>query len=900
MADTIVRLDPDSTIVVIYGADLLAPFLVQAAGSVAAAAEQVALAAGQVALATAQVGLAQTARTGAEAAAAGITTTLASATEVVATEAAGTNYAVDFGTAADGVAGNAVGTPPLTASGVAFSTVGGFAVSGAGTATTTPGLLRAIPNYPTAPGLVKVAPLTGTTAANIRAMGALAQYQDDANYSFWSYDPAGNILFNRVVANSLTATTYTGVAPVNLTSWTFETKSLVDPNKLQTTGNSTYTCSLIYVVGSTVTRTTVQTRVATVLFAPPAWGFVSRVVGSRLQSVVVDTNRSALLRRLADDEALIAKNTPTFSKRITGDPNTRWTSGAYDIPGAVTESIAIDTFTGANGQTVGTGGAHVPDFEASNLPTGYVTFGTMPWQILGNQLAPVGPSVDGQKHATLVCAVAKPISRTWFETSRGIELSFDLTLPVGTTGGSGAFLRVPGGAFLIEVAAGQIRVLYRTDIVTGSATRATYVLNMPTTLPISLRCVVRAYESGGILAQIGNTSVAWGWAPNPKELSGLPVTHAGVYIVPGGTQDGVRFDNLQIGPVPAVGGSRYRSLPPLATAISPKFTKQGIVFDEDAADTGHGVLNWSVVNMAAIAPALGLTIPAGQEYRAYYSTDHDTADGGIWYATAPAPTGPWTRRGGAGLTGRIFSDGTNRQCETPVVKYDPVGNRLLMTYQIYVTPGVNNQQTKVASSPDGLTWTAIDYIYPWALTALATNHARHTGYMSWGRDPLGVVPGWIGWSRLFPASDTSTCATTRSPDGVHWEMDLLPTYFPFLMNNLADSRIIHNHGYATEPFAYQGQRLMIVAPFRSASIGTSMGYLALVRLGDDMRNMSAQEVIPFPLTTAEELSGQVVVSGILVESNILYVYYQCNSGSIHLATADLSKGPDGLSRPFGV
>lgn len=821
---------------------------------------------------------------------------IAQADGILDSTARGVDLAVDFYGATNGVEAHTVSSPPMVKVAGTFNVQNGRAVAAAGTSLASPAIMAHDPAYGQAithmtvyrAGDDEASRRTGVLIAADGAVGAL----------WWGYRPSnGNLELWRLQSGTSTnvAGSPTGLAAGQ--SWTITVERGIDNATraiIEMDNGEMFT-------GPWLTRPEPW---------PAAWGAVSAQAGGSIGMIEVLTSYSAVVDRVSAAERKLRRESALAGVTPAGSHfNDRaWRSTilkdgrAFDLRAEQSEAILVDYFESPDGTPVGTGAAdqHAPDFCREHLPCGYTVWGTMPWQVLDGALAGVPPMSQAQYHGTGVAAITWPLSRQWMESARGVEFSFSIDTAATIQGQVGCFIRVPGRAYMIWIDGSRFRIVWRGDeFVSDGSTGDTLVTQHHGLLwpQKDLRVVVRAYEGGGIICQIGDQTLAWGFGINPMGLEGMPIEAVGVCMDPRfGSQEAMRFRDFTVKPIPAVGATRWRSLPPEPAPVIPQFTKHGVVFDIASADTGLGMLNFSVVPMHSHAAALGIT-PI-DNYYAYYSTDHDLGDGGIFLATAPTPLGPWTRQGAAGQAGNILTDGSNRQAETPVVHYDPETNRLLMIYHIYMTAGVNRQQSKVAESADGINWNIIDYIYPWAGTSLDQVHARHTGYMSWGRDPLGVVPGWVGWSRLFGGADTSLCATTRSLDGVHWEMDFLPVDFPFLMGHIEDTRVVHNHGYATQPFAYQGQRLLPVAPFRSIAVGNNKGYIGIVRLGDDMRNMSAHEAIPFPLTEPDELARDNVISGVMVEDDILYLYYQSNAKSIRLATADLTLDPDGNARPF--
>jgi hypothetical protein len=217
-----------------------------------------------------------------------------------------------------------------------------------------------------------------------------------------------------------------------------------------------------------------------------------------------------------------------------------------------------------------------------------------------------------------------------------------------------------------------------------------------------------------------------------------------------------------------------------------------------------------------------------------------------------------------------------------------------------VLPG-DTQQSIGALSTDGINFTRYGVVTDTS-TEMRKSYAQHDGYSSFcAKDPLGVVEGWIGWFRISGGAgadggQSSLWGNSRSKDGLSWTTDMLPIAMPCLKRPLHEQNIIHNMGYGSVPFAYMGQRLMPIAPFIASAVGFGDGYLSIVRMGDDLRNLSADDYVIDKTLTTED--GVLSVSSVFVRGNTLYLYYIAERQHLHLITADLSAAPVGVSKPF--
>ena len=929
-------------------------------GGVGAVADDLALGAGSFILRAPQAAAdAQTAKAGADAAAAGVVSTLGAATEVAVTEAGGTNYAVDYSAAADGTAGNAVGAPPLTASGVAFATAGGYAVSGAGTATATPAIMRAIPAYDKATGKVKIVPASGTTDANARAIGALAQYQDDANYAYWAWvRESASLQYNRVVAGALsTSQTFTGLGlPTGLASWTLETKSLVDTTKTQTTGNASYTCTVIAPDG---TRSSLSTRVSTVFFSP-AWGVVARAAGARVQSVIVDTNRSQMARRLLGAETNITALQKAVIPVIATPAVTDRTARQRLMVGTSIYSIELDRssllvrefFSATTDTPVASGSGGVtqagdwtPTYRSAKMSTAnYYRLGTTTWAVGSDGLRPTSQGSGTALPApSNFSAVMLPLPTNYYRRMNGVEVRGKVYIPVGVST-PGIVVAVPGGRTSAQ-GAGHIVFDFPQGSSTASPRAQRRQLTVGETGDVyqsesiasvggrEIEFLVRMYRPDFIYAEIDGRRIAKGRFYASGELPDFrAATAVGLSIDPGaGDTLGIRWREMTIGPVPAVGSSRYRTLPPEPPAIVPVFSRlaEAPIFDgaNTAVTTTPKVLGPCIFPMLDHAAKLGIT-PI-DNYYLYYSTDHEAGSGGVWLKTGPTETGPWTDRPGALAGGRVWIYTTyGTQTEQPQVVYDDDKNRLILITHNGGEGGTpfpsGKQHTTFTYGTDGMAWSG-GGIAMASSPALQAAFHQHDGYSLLFRDPLGIVPDWCGFFRLTggsgdpPVGGTSSFwGSSRSVDAEPGSVvtDMLPLFpAPIARGTAAapgtayaearalygpnyDPQIIANMGYGSVPFAYRGQRLFFFAPFRSEGVGDggSKGVLGLVRLGDDMRNMSA-DLVPIVLTHPLAV-GVATVSSVFVRNGILNAYITYQRQYTFLITANLDAPPAGQTWPF--
>jgi hypothetical protein len=905
MPDTIVRVVDDETVVIVSGSELLTPLILQAQ-------DQVALAEAQVALAAAHEAGAEAAQDGAEAARDSIVTTLGAVTEVAAIEASGVNLSVDYSGSADGTLGDAVGTPPLVAAASNLTVTGGLAVAPVGTSNTAPVVLRHDAGYASAIGRVQVVPLAGATQNQLAQIGALFAYSTPTFFFYWGYiSNTKTIVAYRLNGTSLASQQTYSIpsAPTSPASWTFEHKYL---------GNDVYQLTLRFPTGESFTVS--YTKPVSGAAAMPAWGMATTQPGTRVRSVTVDTNRSAVVRRVGDLEALRVTDAfkaeqrvarPVPSERIT-TRRERVAGVIYDTPMARSECLLWDDFAGTVGQTVGTGGDYVPAYRGPAIAAAsYRTVGSLTWKInaTGLTVGTLGADPSPLNRSALLV----DIPQNWYRQMKGMQVRIIADVAGNSGVQIGAAVLLPSGAFagegqylqFAEYNTAQTNAEAR-PFVDGNPARPVTTVSSSTPTVTRVEIILRVYEDMVYGTVNGEPFAKRQDVPLDSNTKYIwrDVTAAGISISgnrPGAVSTTVRL--LEVGPVPAAGSSRYRCAPPEAPAAVPAFTKQGVVFDgnNSPVPTKPRMLGWSVVPMYRHAAALGIT-PI-DNYYAYFGSDHSSGIGGIWLATAPALTGPWTVYTGPLEGGRIYLDNVvGTQTEAPCAQYDEAGNRIILIYSNDTGSGL--QRSYAATSTNGVAFTRQGETAQISL-ALRGAYVKHDGYMSFGKDPLGIVPDWIGWPRISPGtgkpdSSPSTWGISRSADGLKWYPDLLPVTPPGAQKPIHDYTEIPTLGHGAVPFAYQGQRLFPYAVTKVLSNVDveSPAYMAIARLGDDMRSLSAEEYL-VPLTDpVYELNQRVTVNTVLVEGNTVSIIYTCGRRYVHLMTANLAAPPAGQTKPF--
>lgn len=590
-----------------------------------------------------------------------------------------------------------------------------------------------------------------------------------------------------------------------------------------------------------------------------------------------------------------------------------------DVIATRTEAILIDKMDVAEPVPVASGpsgewvsGDYDPTFTA-NAGRHYHRLGNMGYEARRGAIYPVPPSGAFDPGPVGSSALMWGLDPVWYETQQGCEIRAKFFIPMSIGSNiPGVYLlaRMGNGNYIKAVITlnieGKTQVVVSTlsDIVAGTVSSQYLFTEDAPNVARNIEMVLRIFGEDLFTIEIQGLGLT-----NPQFRNGIArsgrfqrgLWSGGVSSVGfgfnhnAGSYRGANCHFLEIRPIPQMGSTWYRPLPPEPAPIVPPIAKGGEIWSTAMSAFGTGqFLNFSVVNMDRIASDLGIS-PV-DNYYAYYSSDHAEHGGGIWLATAPSPTGPWTTYVGSGADGRIYIDTfAGDQTETPVVRYDANSNRLLMMYQQRSIPGETGQKSVMAESPDGITWDRL------GVASTADKNDKmwvHDGYSCFFKDPLGVVPGWPAFWRQSGGGGGSRWGVAHSDDGVHFTPDHVPLRMPALYHQTrASSYIIDCPGYGTAPFAYRGQRLLPISPFRGPGVGPEVGYVAIVTLGDDMRNMSAVEHIIEPSLPTE--TGKPTIADVLVEDDKAYIYVVWGMKSVHVYVADLAAPPPGSgARPF--
>jgi hypothetical protein len=259
--------------------------------------------------------------------------------------------------------------------------------------------------------------------------------------------------------------------------------------------------------------------------------------------------------------------------------------------------------------------------------------------------------------------------------------------------------------------------------------------------------------------------------------------------------------------------------------LGPAWTDLGLLFT--AADAALSTVYWPWLVDTQTVPGV-----YPRRWRMYYSTDHDPGAGGIAYAEADQPAGPWTHHPA------IYVDTTlGQQTETPSVMWN---SDTALWHLYYQQAGVEGgQRTMLATSPDGLTWVrqgvalSIPLVGGQPDTRWPGNQI-HTGYAIPHRLPSGR---WLMY-HLLAGGDHPYFGQSWSEDGVRWQIDPRPLMYGLHLTHALDGRKVEwNSGYLVQRDSglwWVGT----VADFTSGAEARS-AYVAQAPIGLDYRTLLA-------------------------------------------------------------
>lgn len=299
------------------------------------------------------------------------------------------------------------------------------------------------------------------------------------------------------------------------------------------------------------------------------------------------------------------------------------------------------------------------------------------------------------------------------------------------------------------------------------------------------------------------------------------------------------------------------------------------IFKQSAQNPAAGVSNptassiyWPYIVNAAVA----VRNPIDNFYM-YYSTDHDSGAGGIWLATAPSPTGPWTGRG------RVYQDTVSgTQTETPSVIWNDDESLFFMYYQQGGVSGANGvQTTMLATSPDGLTWTRVGIAVDRPSSSDFPGDG-HTGYFR----PFRIGRRWFAY-HLCGGGNFPHFAFSSSTDGRTWLIS--PRPLGYGVDQRSDGRRIEwNSG---DVFMWRGMPwwVGIVTTFVSGATPKD-SRIAIAPLSSNLRHLLGTPMDQlYPVVGSNESVNFRSLHAFVYDGKLL-VTYQCDN-NFNQAVADL-------------
>ncbi|MDF2993241.1 MAG: hypothetical protein K0S37_3755, partial [Microbacterium sp.] len=262
------------------------------------------------------------------------------------------------------------------------------------------------------------------------------------------------------------------------------------------------------------------------------------------------------------------------------------------------------------------------------------------------------------------------------------------------------------------------------------------------------------------------------------------------------------------------------------------------------------------------AEAFGITNPLDKYYW-LYSTNHTI--GGVYLATSPTLTGPFTGRG------KVYDDDDgNGQCETPFAVRDSTGQyKAAVLYQIAQAVGsVGTQSTKVAFTDDFINWvegTVVIDITP------STPGDGHTGYqIAHTVGSATYVQGLYGGGNM-PAFAMHVsydgCRTFQFVAPLGLERDLITD----------DRRAERNTGAI---FTWRGQQWWVglLTDYVSGS-NVKNGRLAVAPISADLTTLLAPpRPVLYPVQGTETTNYQAVLGFTDIDGKF-YLIYQCGNSA---------------------
>lgn len=257
-------------------------------------------------------------------------------------------------------------------------------------------------------------------------------------------------------------------------------------------------------------------------------------------------------------------------------------------------------------------------------------------------------------------------------------------------------------------------------------------------------------------------------------------------------------------------------------------------------------------------------VPAADRFALYYSTDHAPGSGGIYLVTGPNPW-TWTTD-----HGEIYDDDAGGdQTETPSILWDEANYVWLMYYQQRLIPGaLGDQQTVLATSSDGLTWTRYGIVVEHEAIFAGTGHV---GYFL----PFRIGGEWVGYSLN---GSNAWRAIWYSSDGYTWRRD------PRLMPSRVES-LRHLAAYVEDDIwtsasgpvlMWHGALWQLASPGAYAPGGVVLDKeFVAARLSDDYRDwLGTPGTLTLPKTWETDVIGSL--GNVVAYDGRLYTPYRAD------------------------
>lgn len=270
-----------------------------------------------------------------------------------------------------------------------------------------------------------------------------------------------------------------------------------------------------------------------------------------------------------------------------------------------------------------------------------------------------------------------------------------------------------------------------------------------------------------------------------------------------------------------------------------------------------------------------LRLGGGSGVALLWSSDHDTANDGIYKATAATPLGPYS------VVGKVYDDAVSgNQTETPSALWVPETS-LYHLYYHNNSVGPGDQSTILATSPDLTTFTRVGVIDPnW--TSIMPGDG-HNGYLR----PFRIGAGWYGYAG-WGGGSRNTTAFWRSHDGITWySAPTLVAHASLWLAHLSSYTYdLQVDWELSAVLAWRG-RPWVIAPARTrdaviaGTLGGSGMRLLAAPLADDLCSFAARPIDITPtLDQAWEGDQVTFIGNAFAWDGHVYLPYRAGSSAV--------------------